>query len=60
MAALPGELIDLMSICGPEDHVRERIAKFREAGVGTLMISPMDFTYEGRRDQLRRFAELAS
>jgi F420-dependent oxidoreductase-like protein len=60
MAALPGELIDLMTICGPEDVVRERIAAFRDAGVGTLMISPMDFTFEGRREQLRRFAELAS
>jgi F420-dependent oxidoreductase-like protein len=59
MAALPGELIDLMTICGPEDVVRDRIAAFRDAGVGTLMISPMDFTFEGRREQLRRFAELA-
>ena len=25
MAALPDELIDLVSLCGPRDHVRERL-----------------------------------
>ena len=38
-AALPGELIDRVSICGPKDVVRERIAKYRDAGVGTLGVS---------------------
>ena len=33
-AALPGELIDAVSLCGPRDVVRERIAMFRDAGVG--------------------------
>jgi F420-dependent oxidoreductase-like protein len=58
-AALPGELIDLVSLAGPADHVRERIEVFREAGVGTLMISPMAFTFDERIEQLRRVAELA-
>ena len=34
MAALPEELIDTVSLCGPPDLVRERLAVFREAGVG--------------------------
>jgi F420-dependent oxidoreductase-like protein len=58
-AALPGELIDAISLCGPADVVRERIAMFREAGVGTLIVSPMSWTFEDRRTQLRRVAELA-
>jgi F420-dependent oxidoreductase-like protein len=58
-AALPGELIDAVSLCGPADVVRDRIAMFRDAGVGTLIISPMAFTFEERRAQLRRVAELA-
>jgi F420-dependent oxidoreductase-like protein len=60
MAALPGELIDHISLCGPPDVVRERLAIFRDAGVGTLMVSPMSWSFEDRREQLRLVAELAS
>ena len=35
-AALPDELIDLITLCGPSDAVRDRLAAFRGAGVGTL------------------------
>ena len=59
-AALPDELIDMVSLCGPRDVVRERIAAFRDAGVGTLMVSPMAFTRDDRIEQLRIVAELAS
>jgi F420-dependent oxidoreductase-like protein len=58
-AALPDALIDAVSLCGPRDVVRERIAMFRDAGVGTLMISPMAWTFEERRAQLQNVAELA-
>ncbi len=58
-AALPGELIDAVSLCGPPDVVRERLAMFRDAGVGTLMVSPMSWSFEDRRRQLRLVAELA-
>jgi F420-dependent oxidoreductase-like protein len=59
-AAIPDELIDLVSLCGPRDAVRDRIAAFRDAGVGTLMITPMAFTTEDRIEQLRAVAELAA
>src|SRR4051794_3620075 len=59
-AALPGELIDTVTLCGPRDRVRERLAVFREAGVGTLMVAPMAWTFEDRMQQLRHVAELAS
>jgi F420-dependent oxidoreductase-like protein len=58
-AALPDELIDMISLCGPRDVVRDRIAAFRDAGVGTLMVMPMAFTLEDRIEQLRAVAELA-
>jgi F420-dependent oxidoreductase-like protein len=58
-AALPPELIDAVSLCGPPDVVRDRIAMFRDAGVGTLIVSPMSWTFEDRRRQLRLVAELA-
>jgi F420-dependent oxidoreductase-like protein len=57
--AIPDELIDLVSLCGPADAVRERIEAFREAGVGTLMVTPMAFTTEDRIAQLRAVAQVA-
>ena len=57
-AALPAELIDQTTLCGPPDRIRERLNVYREAGVGTLMMSPMDFTAEGRSRVLRAVAEL--
>ncbi|HEX4805309.1 MAG TPA: LLM class F420-dependent oxidoreductase [Conexibacter sp.] len=58
-AALPDELIDLVTLCGPREHVRERLAVYREAGVGTLMVTPMAWTAAERLSQLRLVAELA-
>ena len=57
-AALPAELIDMTSICGPRDRVKERIEVYRDAGVGTLMISPMAFDPEQRLRIVRELAEL--
>jgi Luciferase-like monooxygenase len=33
--ALPDELIDMVCLCGPRDVVRERLAAYRDAGVGS-------------------------
>jgi F420-dependent oxidoreductase-like protein len=57
--AIPDDLIDMVSLCGPRDAVRDRLAAFRDAGVGTLMITPMAFTTEERIAQLEAVAELA-
>ncbi len=59
-AAIPAKLIDLVSLCGPREVVRERMAAFREAGVGTLTVSPMAFAAADRIEQLRVVAELAA
>jgi F420-dependent oxidoreductase-like protein len=59
-AALPDELIDMITLCGPKDVVRDRLAAFRDAGVGTLVVSPMAFTAQDRIAQLRAVAELAA
>jgi F420-dependent oxidoreductase-like protein len=59
MTAIPDELIDKVSLCGPKEVVRERIAVYRDAGVGTLGITPIAFTKDDRLDQLRLVAELA-
>jgi len=58
-AAIPGELIDAVSLCGPRDRVRERLRMYKEAGVGTLLIAPLAWTFGDRLEQLRLVAELA-
>ena len=60
MAAIPDELIDTVSLCGPKDVVRERLAVYRDAGVGTLGVTPTAFTTPERLEQLRLLAELAA
>jgi F420-dependent oxidoreductase-like protein len=59
MAAIPDALIDTVSLCGPKDVVRERLAVYREAGVGTLGITPIAFSKDDRLEQLRLLAEIA-
>ncbi len=59
MTAIPDALIDTVSLCGPKDVVRERLAVYRDAGVGTLGITPIAFTKDDRLEQLRLIAELA-
>ena len=60
MAAIPEKLIDTVALCGPPDVVRERLAVYRDAGVGTLGVTPVAFTAEDRLTQLRLVAELAA
>ncbi len=59
MAAIPDALIDTVSLCGPKDIVRERLSVYRDAGVGTLGITPIAFNKDDRLEQLRLVAELA-
>jgi F420-dependent oxidoreductase-like protein len=58
-AALPDDLIDTVTLCGPKDRVRERLAIYAQAGLGTLGVSPMAFDAESRLEQLKLVAELA-
>uniref|UniRef100_UPI003562DE03 LLM class flavin-dependent oxidoreductase n=1 Tax=Paraconexibacter sp. TaxID=2949640 RepID=UPI003562DE03 len=58
MAAIPDELIDTVSVCGPRDVVKERLRAYADAGVGTLGVTPMAWTKDGRIEQLRAVAEL--
>jgi F420-dependent oxidoreductase-like protein len=60
MAAIPDKLIDTVSLCGPPDVVRERLAVYRDAGVGTLGVTPTAFTAPERLQQLQLLAELAA
>ena len=41
IAAVPDDLVRNVSLIGPREYVRERIAAFAEAGVTTLLASPV-------------------
>lgn len=58
--AVPDELVDQVSLCGPPDVVAERVSAYRDAGVGTLLASPIAFSAEDQIGQLRALAELAA
>jgi alkanesulfonate monooxygenase SsuD/methylene tetrahydromethanopterin reductase-like flavin-dependent oxidoreductase (luciferase family) len=58
-AALPPELIDAVTICGPPGRVRERLDALREAGVTTLIAGPMSFDTADAIGQLTLLAKAA-
>jgi F420-dependent oxidoreductase-like protein len=60
MAAIPAELIDQVSLCGPREVVKERLDHYRDAGVGTLLVTPTASSQEDRLRMLRDLAELAA
>ncbi len=57
-AAIPPDLIDQVTMCGPREHVRERLEVYREAGVGTLIASVMAPDPEVRKRTVRELAEM--
>jgi F420-dependent oxidoreductase-like protein len=56
--AVPDEMVQQTAILGDEAHVRERIRKYREVGIGTLMVHPIGATPGERLDTLGRAAEI--
>ncbi len=57
-AAVPWELVDATALVGPRKRVRERMARYAEAGVTTLAIAPYGATLPERLQVLRTMAEL--
>jgi F420-dependent oxidoreductase-like protein len=57
--ALPDKLIDAVSIVGPRDQAKARLKAYKDAGVETLIVSPMALDNETRKRQLRLVAEVA-
>jgi len=58
-ALVPADLIERTSLIGPEGHVRERLAAYREAGVTTLNVTPLAPTHEARVRLIERIRALA-
>jgi F420-dependent oxidoreductase-like protein len=57
-AAIPPELIDTVALVGPADRVRERLAVYRDAGVGTLIAAPVGMDPAHQRRMVRELAEM--
>jgi F420-dependent oxidoreductase-like protein len=57
-AAIPSELIDTVTLAGPRGHIRERLAVYRDAGVGTLIVSPMAMGHDERKRIVHELAEM--
>jgi F420-dependent oxidoreductase-like protein len=57
-AALPAELIDTVCLVGPREAVRDRLRAFDEAGVGTMVVTPLAAAPNDRRRMVRELAEL--
>ena len=57
-AALPADFIDSVCLVGPADGLRERLAMYRDAGVGTLLTTIVAPDVESRRAMIRQLAEL--
>jgi F420-dependent oxidoreductase-like protein len=57
-AAVPPELIDTITLVGPREKVRDRLAVYREAGVGSLVVVPVSGDVDQRRRMVRELAEM--
>jgi F420-dependent oxidoreductase-like protein len=56
--ALPAELIDTVCLVGPREAVRDRLQAYDEAGVGTMVVTPVAPDPNDRRRMVRELAEL--
>src|SRR5687767_9754106 len=57
-AAIPPELIDTVALVGPREKVRDRLDVYREAGGGSLIVSPVAWEAAGRKRMIRELAEM--
>lgn len=61
-AKVPADLVEKTTLIGPENHVRERLAALKEAGVTTLNVTPLAGSVEervGLIEQVKRLADEA-
>ena len=58
IAAVPDEMVLKTTLIGDEAHVRERIRRYRDAGIDELMLHPIGGGTSERLDTLGRAVEL--
>jgi F420-dependent oxidoreductase-like protein len=57
-AALPAELIDTITLVGPREKIADRLSVYRDAGVGTLIVTPVAFDAQERKKMVNELAEM--
>jgi F420-dependent oxidoreductase-like protein len=57
-AALPAELIDTITLVGPKEKIAERLSVYRDAGVGTLIVTPVAMDAGERKAMVQDLAEM--
>ena len=57
--AVPDEVVNAVSLIGPEDEVAERLAAFTAKGVDRLIATPIAADHEGRTHTVERLAAIA-
>ncbi|MGW4643912.1 LLM class F420-dependent oxidoreductase [Sphaerisporangium sp. NPDC004334] len=58
-AQVPMELLEKMSLVGPEGFVRDRVAALRESGVTTINVNPVAGSHKERLALIEKIRELA-
>jgi alkanesulfonate monooxygenase SsuD/methylene tetrahydromethanopterin reductase-like flavin-dependent oxidoreductase (luciferase family) len=58
-AAVPDDLLERTTLCGPAGYVAERIAAYAEAGVTHLQVAPVPVGDQRSVDLIAQVAELA-
>ncbi len=56
--AVTDEMVDAMTVCGPPDLVRRRLAEYRDAGASSLIAGLSTPSVRMRREQLEMLAEI--
>ncbi|SIR68823.1 LLM class F420-dependent oxidoreductase [Williamsia sterculiae] len=59
-AAVPADLVDALSLIGPEAVVTERAAAFRDSGITVLLLGAVAATHEQRLADVARVKELTA
>ncbi|MFN2617564.1 MAG: LLM class F420-dependent oxidoreductase [Thermoleophilaceae bacterium] len=57
-AALPPDLIDTIALVGPADRIGDRLQAYRDAGVGTLTVTPVAADPEARLRMIRELGKV--
>ena len=57
-ALVPDELLESMSLCGPESYVAERVAAFKEAGVSHLQVIPVPTGDQTQADVIAKVKDM--
>ncbi|MFC4589822.1 LLM class F420-dependent oxidoreductase [Sphaerisporangium corydalis] len=59
-AMVPMELLEKMSLVGPEGFVRDRVEAMRESGVTTINVNPIAGTHQERIALIEKIKEMAA